>query len=115
MSTQKVFIDHCIRTIHTTENFMKAASRFGSPECQMVMELRKAFPDYSFEVKVTRKAAPTSYGGLTYSMMESYIQTQDNCNELMDEFTSLRMLGMNYPQIKRWFLNRFSEFTHTAA
>ena len=115
MFEKRIAIEHCVRTIRTTENFMKAASRFGSPECQMVMELRKAFPDYSLEVKATRKSAPTSYGGLTYSFMESYIQMQDNRTELMDEFASLRMLGINYPQIKKWFLNRFPEFTHTAA
>ena len=115
MSTQKIFINHCTRSVHTTERFMKAASRFNSPECQMVMELRKAFPDYSIEIKPTRKATPNPYRGLTYSMMESYIQMQDNRNELMEEFASLRMLGMNYPQIKQWFLSRFLEFTHIAA
>ena len=115
MFEKRIAIEHCVRTIRTTENFMKAARRIGSPECQMVMELRKAFPDYSLEVKATRKSAPTSYGGLTYSFMESYIQMQDNSNKLLEEFASLRALGMNYAQIKKWFLSRFPEFTCTAA
>lgn len=47
--------------------------------------------------------------------MENYIQMQDSRNELLDEFNSLRMFGMNYPQIKKWFLQWFPEFAHRAA
>ena len=115
MEETKLFIDHCTRTVLVSKKFMKAAGTLHSNECRMIMDLRKSFPDYSIEIKAVPKAAPNLCTGLSYAFIESYIQMQDNRNELMEEFASLRMLGTNYPQIKRWFLNRFPEYTHSAA
>lgn len=110
-----MFIDHVSRTVLVSKKFMKAAGALGSNECREIMELRKSFPDYSIEIKQVTKAAPKSHSGLSYAFMESYIQMQDNHDELMNEFLSLRALGMNYSQIKSWFLNRISEFPFEAA
>ena len=102
-----------------TKKFAKAAAKFGSKEYKSLQAARHDYPDFKV-VTVSRKASSQkeSYKGLTYSYMESYIESHDDEEKsIMAEYEMLRGLSQeaqealaepcSYNEMKEWFLKKF--------
>ena len=111
-----IIINSKKNTIEITKAFMKAASRFGSEEYNLLRQARNDNPSFSVTV-IKRRPAADSFKGLSYEYMERYILAHDNAGETMAEFRSLRGLSeeakaacavsLSYGEIKSWFLNKY--------
>lgn len=105
-------INFSSKSIEMTQTTLKRASQYGTPEYHELRAILKDFPDY--QVEVIRRAAPTSFSGLTYATMETYISFTGDA-AAQEEFRQLRSLGANYARVKQWFMMRFPEFCTPAA
>jgi len=99
-----------------TKKYATAASKFGTAEYNEVQAARRDYPNYKV---VTRKAPKKSDNlkGLTYEVMEKYIESHDNKNkEIKKQYDFLRgkadgsVCSASYGEIKKWFLSTFKEF-----
>ena len=112
------------KTIEMSKNEAKAAGRIGTEKFNELREYQRAYPNYTICI-VEAPKRKAQYSGLDYDYMEKYIKECDKSDkekeEIMKEFRTLRGLDMenhadcvravaaSYPQIKKWFLGKFSE------
>ena len=99
-----------------TKKYATAASKFGTAEYNELQAARRDYPNYKV---VTRKVSKKSDNlkGLTYEVMEKYIESHDNENKaIKKQYDFLRgkadgsVCSASYGEIKKWFLSTFKEF-----
>lgn len=121
MENKEIRIMDKEETIEVTKAFYKKAQYYGTKEFNTLQEVRAMFPEYSLKIKTIRKSnSKTTYDGLDYEKMESYIAEHDTDGEAMKEFKKLRALtdeakeleakSKPYGAIKHWFLQEFPEY-----
>lgn len=110
-------VNHADNTIELTKQFAKASGIYDSDAYKMLLKAKNAFPDYKVVVKATpkRKQTKDNFRGLTYDYMERYIKNQDEHEEILKAFHTLRNDNdelterATYGEIKKWFLKTFPE------
>ena len=105
-------------TIEVTKKFYEAASKYNSEEELLLRGAQQNNPGYKVEV-ISRKTKST-YKGLDYDFMTTYIKAHDDENKTkMAAFLEMRALTAeaimmdvapaDYLSVKEWFLNEFPE------
>ena len=96
----------------TKASFNKANKGYG-PEYEELTAKMAAHPTF----KVIEKEPNTkknTYEGLDFPMMQNYINTLPNAEEMMAEFIAVKeMAGGKYPLVKKWFLDTFKGDANT--
>ena len=112
---KNIHIDLSANTLTVSKSFYKKASVCGSTE---YYELRKAMienPDCKIVFKTIEKK---TYSGLTFAVMEAYIESQSNSEKQLKVFEAVKriaeMKGSKYPLTKKWFLNTYPDFKESA-
>jgi len=106
------------RTIEVTKKFYIASSKYNSEEELLLREAQKNNP--CFKVVVATRKAMSTYKGLDYEFMTTYIKAHDDENKTkMAAFLEMRALTAeaimmdvapaDYLTVKEWFLNEFPE------
>ena len=92
-------------------SFAKKASKVGSLEYNIILKLRKDFPDLTIQQEAKKEGKK----GINYTQMEDFIAMHRNKDELKAEMDKVRKLSriqpMPYKYVKTWFENRFPYYT----
>lgn len=102
------------KTIEISKTFSDRASHFGSEAFQMLLEVRRALPDFEVVIKAAPRRCPQSYFRPTYDHMAACISAADPDGSSLEEFMTLRQ-RCSYAEIKKWFQSKFSEIQNFAA
>ena len=106
-------IDFTNSTISGSKSALKKASNPASDEYKELTAKMAAHPTFKV-VEKEANAKKNTYKGMGFKMMEDYIRTQDNADELMAEYeTAKAMFGSKYPLVKKWFLDTFKDDADT--
>ena len=96
-------------TVTISAAFAKKASQVGSAEYDIMLKLRKDYPN----LKVVREEK-TGKAQLTYKTMEEFINLHRNKDELKKAFEGAKTLSkfhsMPFSFVKKWFENKFPYF-----
>ena len=96
-------------TVTISASFAKKASQVGSAEYDIMLKLRKDYPN----LKVV-KEEKTGKAQLTYKTMEEFINLHRNKDELLKAFASAKTLSkfhsMPFTFVKAWFEKTFPYF-----
>lgn len=96
------------KKIEMTKKEYNAIGRPESVEFQQYMTLKSVFP--TFMIKVVTQKAKSSHKGLTYPVMENYIQNskRENIDEILENFETLKKEVSTF-EVREWFLDTFPE------
>ena len=105
-------------TIEVTKKFYEAASKYNSEEELLLREAQKNNP--GFKVVVATRKTKSTYKGLDYEFMTTYIKAHDDAEKSkMATFLEMRALTAeaimmdavpaDYLTVKEWFLREFPE------
>ena len=105
-------------TIEVTKKFYEAASKYNSEEELLLREAQQNNP--GFKVVVATRKTKSTYKGLDYEFMTTYIKAHDDAEKSkMATFLEMRALTAeaimmdvapaDYLSVKEWFLNEFPE------
>ena len=98
-------------TLTISASFAKKASKVGSLEYNIILKLRKDFPDLTIQQEAKKEGKKS----ITYTQMEDFIAMHRNKDELKAEMDKVRKLSriqpMPYKYVKTWFENRFPYFS----
>ena len=98
-------------TLTISASFAKKASKVGSLEYNIILKLRKDFPDLTIQQEAKKEGKK----GINYTQMEDFIAMHRNKDELKAEMDKVRKLSriqpMPYKYVKTWFENRFPYFS----
>lgn len=98
-------------TLTISVSFAKKASKVGSLEYNIILKLRKDFPDLTIQQEAKKEGKKS----ITYTQMEDFIAMHRNKDELKAEMDKVRKLSriqpMPYKYVKTWFENRFPYFS----
>ena len=98
-------------TLTISASFAKKASKVGSLEYNIILKLRRDFPNLTIKPEEKRE----SKKGLTYAQMETFIGLHRNADELRAKFEKVKKLSrvqpMPYKYVKTWFENRFPYYS----
>ena len=98
-------------TLTISASFAKKASKVGSLEYNIILKMRRDFPDLTIQ----REAKKEGKKSITYVQMEAFIAMHRNKEELKAEMDKVRKLSriqpMPYKYVKTWFENRFPYFS----
>lgn len=105
-------------TIEVTKKFYEAASKYNSEEELLLREAQKNNP--GFKVVVATRKTKSTYKGLDYEFMTTYIKKHDDAEKSkMATFLEMRALTAeaimmdaapaDYLTVKEWFLREFPE------
>ena len=101
------------QTISGSKSALRKASNPASDEYKELTAKMAAHPTF----KVIEKEPNTkknTYEGLDFPMMQNYINTLPNAEEMMAEFIAVKeMAGGKYPLVKKWFLDTFKGDANT--
>ena len=96
-------------TVTISASFAKKASQVGSAEYDIMLKLRKDYPN----LKVV-KEEKIGKAQLTYKTMEEFIRLHRDSAELLNEFAGAKTLSkfhsMPFTFVKKWFENQFPYF-----
>lgn len=102
-------------TVIMNHKFAAAAAKYGTKENKLMKSIRKDFPGMS-EIIVSgrEQKKPNTNTRLTYKNMESYIQTYENSDELLDVFETIKALSLSaaspYKYVCDWFKTQFPNY-----
>ena len=100
-------------TISGSKSALKKASNPASAEYKELTAKMAAHPTFKVVEKEPNENKNT-YEGLDFPMMQNYINTLPNAEEMMAEFIAVKeMAGGKYPLVKKWFLDTFKDDTDT--
>ena len=113
-----ITLNHKTRTIEVTKKFYEAASKYNSEEEILLREAQQNNP--GFKVVVATRKTKSTYKGLDYDFMTTYIKKHDDAEKSkMATFLEMRALTAeaiamdaspaDYLTVKEWFLNEFPE------
>ena len=101
-------INFTTNTIIVTKRFREAASIIGTPEFNIMVELRKLnMPITERIIKRTNKN-----GRWSIARMENYIRNVDDADRYMADFNTLRD-GVGYMKVWAWFKKTFPNYAAT--
>lgn len=108
-------IDFEKQTVIITKDFAERAENINSEEYNILMKVRKDFPNMkvlNYSHRSPKKANKNK--GLTYNRMETYIKLFDNAEELLKMFELVKRASLvqnnSYLFVKKWFLATFPDF-----
>lgn len=114
-----VAIHHENRTIVITKDYSKKSSNSNNKEFKELMELKKAYRDYTIVVRTsTKKNSKTSK--ITLSNMKAYISKHDADGSVMTEFERIVKESGNSIEysgffgVKKWFFEHYSDLKKEA-
>lgn len=98
--------------ITITKKFGKAASQMGTPEFDLMQQLRKEFAGFKFAYKsIEKKANKQSYKGLSIDEMSRFLSNRTG--EEQEMFKKVLAIAENrqgkYAIVKKWFLDKYKE------
>ena len=113
-----ITLNHKTRTIEVTKKFYAAASKYNSEEELLLRGAQQNNP--GFKVVIATRKTKSTYKGLDYEFMTTYIKAHDDENKTkMAAFLEMRALTAeaimmdvapaDYLSVKEWFLNEFPE------
>lgn len=108
--------DFINRTIVASKATLKKASNPGTAEYKALMEMIAGQPTFRVAEKVIEiNRSKKTYSGLTYELMESFIDTQENAEQTKKVYEAVKKYAKTagrsvYPITKKWFLNKFKDF-----
>ena len=98
-------------TLTISASFAKKASKVGSLEYNIVVKLRRDFPNLT----IRQEAKKDGKKSITFAQMEAFIDLHRNAEELKKLFNNVRKLSrvqpMPYKYVKDWFENRFPYYS----
>ncbi len=107
MKKNRFAIDFAKDTISASKSALKKASNPYTAEHAELMRLTALHPTFKV-VEKEPNPKKTTYKGMGFKMMADYIRTQENADELMEEFEAAKnMFNNSYPLVKKWFLDTF--------
>lgn len=104
--------------VGTKTSFNKASKGFG-PEYEELAAKMAAHPNFELVVKEPKhksNKAKRTYDGLNFKFMEAFIETKEDAETVMKEYTAVKNMAKKigtpkYPMTKKWFLNKFGSET----
>lgn len=98
-------------TLTISASFAKKASKVGSLEYNIVLKLRRDFPNLTIQ----REEKKEGKKGLSFVQMENFIAMHRNAKELTSLFEKVKKLSrvqpMPYKYVKTWFEDRFPYYS----
>ena len=98
-------------TLTISASFAKKASKVGSLEYNIILKLRKDFPDLTIQQEAKKEGKK----GLSFVQMENFIAMHRNAKELTSLFEKVKKLSrvqpMPYKYVKTWFEDRFPYYS----
>ena len=98
-------------TLTISASFAKKASKVGSLEYNIILKLRRDFPNLAIQKEEKREGKKS----VTFAQMEAFIDLHRNAVELKKMFNNVRKLSriqpMPYKYVKEWFENRFPYYS----
>ena len=98
-------------TLTISASFAKKASKVGSLEYNIILKLRRDFPNLTIQQEAKKEGKKS----ITYVQMEAFIAMHRNKDELKAEMDKVRKLSriqpMPYKYVKTWFENRFPYYS----
>ncbi len=98
-------------TLTISAAFAKKASKVGSLEYNIILKLRKDFPELTIKQEEKREGKKS----ITYAQMEAFIALTRNAKELTAMFERVKKLSrvqpMPYKYVKTWFENLFPYYS----
>ncbi len=108
------------KTIEITKAFEKKASKYGTPEYDDLMAVKRDNPDFRVVVRAIKTKKDT-LKGLNYDFMKQYIERHDDENNTnMIEFVKRTVKNNDnvktdtYGEVKKWFLETYPEINRAA-
>ena len=109
MMMSKIKFDVNMMTLTVSKKFWNNASVPFSPEYETIKRILQDYPRCRIELRQTA-SHHNPYRNPSYNMMEAYIQTQPNADELMNEFWKVRDFAntsrTGYNFVRNWFMER---------
>ena len=114
-----ITINYPERTITLSSAFERKAFTPGTAEYAQLMEVRHEFPDFRLATRQFKtNTTQDRYKGLTYDYMRWYIGKAEGENaaavliglEALIDISKGHSKGKRYPEVKKWFLNRYPAF-----
>ena len=103
-----ITINYKKSTIEITKSFEKQASTYGSQAYNELREARSEFPTFRLVVKASK--SNSTFKGMDYDFMLSYIEKHENADQRKVEFDKLRENNLSYGEIKHWFVSTYPVF-----
>lgn len=101
-------------TLTMSPAFTKQASRYGTPEYNLLMQLRHDYPGLKVEVEASKK---TTHGGLSFEQMENHIQHCKDADKRICAFEKVKELSKSqvnpYAYVKKWFMENYANYSET--
>ena len=98
-------------TLTISESFARKASKVGSPEYEMILKLRRDFPNLTIQ----KEAKKEGKHSITYAQMEAFIGQHRNGKEMLKTFERIKKLSrvqpMPYRYVKSWFEAHYSYYS----
>ena len=110
-------IDYCANAIYLNFKFAKKAQDYGSPEYQLLQNLKADFPMMKVIIKSGRKVDKAVYNKrLSYKNIEEHIKAYGN-SELLERFELAiqlsKPLASPYKYVCDWFNAQFPDYRDT--
>ena len=102
-------------TAQVTKAFEKKACIFGTEEFKLWREYKAMFPNAQMVTKSIKKNPnQKNRRNMTFENMEAFIDTQDNAEELMEEYETIKKRSKiqksPYQYVLSWFEAKFEGF-----
>lgn len=98
-------------TLTISASFAKKASKVGSLEYNIILKMRRDFPDLTIQ----REEKKEGKKGLSFVQMGNFIAMHHNAKELTSLFEKVKKLSrvqpMPYKYVKTWFEDRFPYYS----
>ena len=98
-------------TLTISASFARKASRVGSLEYNVILKLRRDFPNLTIQQEEKKEGKKS----ITYAQMEAFIALHRDGNALKTQFDKVRKLSrvqpMPYKYVKTWFENNFPYYS----
>ena len=112
---KKYDFDHSTKVLTASEAFMEEAGKCGTPEYNVIMTIRKDYPDMSIEICYnTRKSKKTD--SISYSQMKHFISQCRDANKRINVFNTVYELSKAqnspYTYMKKWFLENYANYSN---
>lgn len=98
-------------TLTISASFAKKASKVGSLEYNVILKLRRDFPNLT----IVQEAKKEGKKNITFAQMEAFIALTRNAKEMTALFEKVKKLSrvqpMPYKYVKTWFDNKFPYYS----
>ena len=107
-------VDFAAKVITITKRFGNSAGVLGTPEFEIMQQLRKEYADYKFQYKtIERNENKETYKHLTIDEMKRFLSTREDSQSALVQFARVENVVGNrkgkYAVIKKWFLKNYKE------